>query len=116
MFSKKKKYDTLSILGLVLMSLGVITSDFSPKISLVLLVSFFILGYFILKRQGKHLKPKEYFLICLFMFSGMLFVILSENLENIFKTENRLIALLLSLTPSIIYFIVDKKAKKSLSN
>jgi len=112
MSNKNKNRDTHSIIGLVLMFLVIIFSGFSINVSFILLAVFIVWGYFIVKRQNNLLKPKKCFLIFLFMISGMLFVIFTENLENIFRINNKLVALILSLIPSIIYFIVDKKAKR----
>lgn len=107
-----KKYDTLSILGLFLILLAILFSRFNFLVSYLFIFLFIIIGFFIIKKGNNRINPKKYFLILLLMFGAMMFVVLIENLDKIIKTNNKLIAFVISFSPSIIYYLFDIKKKR----
>lgn len=94
------------------MFFAILFSGFNQVMSFFLTLVFIIVGFFIVKRRNKQLTPQKYVLIFLFLFSIMIFVLLLENLKNIFRSENALVALILSFIPSVIYYFTDVKSRK----
>jgi amino acid permease len=105
----KKNVDILSVVGLFLMLVAILAFTFSPLISFIFVFLFMVVGYFILKRNNKKLKFTGYMVFFLVMFSLMLFVIVLENLNNIFHTDNKLVAVFISLIPSFVYYVAEKR-------